>query len=115
MKQTPTLIEISLPEDCRFINHDFYEYDPENSFNEKYSLLYLNEDLFQCVFPEQNLIIDIGWFGDKTLNLGEFRIHVIMNENWDFPFQVIHSKSVTEVKELLMKILKYYSNKEFKI
>ena len=105
--------EISIPEDCRIINHDFYTYDPLNAFNEADSYKYLNEDIFQCVFPEQNLIVDVGWFGDIPSNRGEFRIHIIINENWDFPFNVIHSKSVEEVKELLHKIFKYYSKKEF--
>lgn len=106
-----TLQEILLPEDCRIINHDFYTYDPFNEFNEADSLQYLNEDIFQCVFPAQNLIIDIGWYGNIATNQGEFRIHVIINENWDFPFNVIHSKSVDEAKEVLLKILKYYDTK----
>ena len=82
-----------------------------NEFNEADSLQYLNEDIFQCVFPAQNLIIDIGWYGNVATNQGEFRIHVIINENWDFPFNVIHSKSVDEAKEVLLKILKYYDTK----
>jgi len=110
-----TLQHIELPEDCRIINHDFYTYNPLKNFNEADSFEYLSEDIFQCVFPDQNLIIDIGWYGDLATNQGEFRIHVIMNENWDYPFNVIHSKSVDEVKELLLKIFKYYSTKEYKL
>ncbi len=100
---------IDFPLDCRVINNDFYSYDPTNSFNEADSAKYLNEDLLQCSFPEEDMIIDLGWYGDVIANKGEFRIYIIQNENWEVPFNVIHSKSVEETKDLLTKILQYYT------
>ena len=104
--------EIDFPLDCKIINHDFYTYDPVNSFSEAHSLNYLNEDLLQCSFPLDDMIIDLGWYGELTSNRGEFRIYIIINENWDFPSNVIHSKSPDETKELLTKILHYYTRTE---
>ena len=103
------LQEIKFPEDCRIIQHDFYTYDPQNSFNEAHSLKYLNEDLLQCSFPEEDMIIDLGWYGDIIANKGEFRIILIENGNWEIPFNTILSKSADEVKTLINKILEYYT------
>jgi len=106
--------EINFPSDCRVVNNDFYTYDPEFSFDEADSRKYLNEDLLQCAFPAEDMIIDLGWYGDSIGNKGEFRIYLIQNENWEIPFNVIHSKSVEETKSLLYKILEYYTSTDFK-
>lgn len=106
--------EIDFPVDCKIITHDFYTYDPVNSFTEADSLKYLNEDLFQCSFPIDHVIIDLGWYGDLISNQGEFRIQVIQHENWDMPFNTLYSKSTEEVKTILNKILQYYSRKKNK-
>ena len=101
--------EIEFPLDCVVINNDFYNYDPVNSFNEADSLKYLNEDLLQCSFPENNLIIDLGWYGDIKSNKGQFRIYIIQHENWEMPFNVIHPKSLEETINALNKILAYFT------
>mgnify|MGYP006175114511 CR=1 FL=1 len=106
------ICEIDFPEDCTVVRNDFYDYDPARSFNESDSVKYLDEDLLQCSFPEDNMIIDLGWYGDVTSNKGEFRINLIHHENWEIPLNTIHSKSPEEVKSLLTKILQYYSRIE---
>lgn len=106
------LQEIEFPQDCRVIRHVFHSYDPVNSFNEDDSFSYLSEDLLQCSFPIDNIVIDLGWYGELTSSKGEFRIYVILNENWDFPSNIIYSKSPEETKGLLTKILMYYTRTE---
>ncbi len=106
------LQKMNFPVDCKVMNHDFYDYDPLNSFSETESIKYLNEDLLQCEFPKENIIIDLGWYGNIKTNQGEFRIYIIQNENWEIPFNVIYSKSVEETKEYLDKILQYYTHIE---
>ena len=103
--------DINFPEDCQIVNHDFYDYNPVDAYNKPNSLKYLNEDLLQCSFPEDEVIIDLGWYGDVITNKGEFRIYIIQNENWEIPFNIIHSKSADETKGLLIKILDYYTRK----
>jgi hypothetical protein len=104
--------EISFPSDCTVIAHDFYNYDPLNSFHIGESLKYLNEDLLQCEFEEEEMIIDLGWYGDIDSNKGEFRIYLIKDGNWELPFNIIHTKSVEEAKDFLIKILEYYTHNE---
>lgn len=104
--------KINFPLDCSIINNDFHAYDPLHSFNEADSLKYLNEDLLQCLFVKDDLIIDVGWYGDISANKGEFRIYIIENENWEIPFNIIYSKSAEETKNLLIKILHYYTRTE---
>ena len=101
--------KINFPDDCKIINNDFYDYDPVNAFNISDSSKYLNEDLLQCSFPEDDLVIDLGWYGDVNTNKGEFKIQIIKLQNWEIPFNVIHSKSTKEVKSILTKILQYYT------
>jgi hypothetical protein len=110
-----TLQEINHPSDCIIIHHELFDYNPLVDFSEEKSLEYLHEDLFQCRFPEQFLLIDAGWYGNPKTNEGEFRIHTIVNENWDYPFNVIHTKSVKEVPQIIMKIMKHFTDKVFMI
>ena len=106
------LQNINFPTDCEIVRHNFHNYDPVNSFSEENNFEYLGEDLLQCSFPEESMIIDLGWYGDLIANKGEFRIHNIQNENWEVPANVIHSKSVEEITNLLNKILDYYTSIE---
>ncbi|MBL4746457.1 MAG: hypothetical protein JKY08_08820 [Flavobacteriaceae bacterium] len=101
--------KIKVPEDCNIIVNEFYNYDPKKAFTEADNYRYLSEDLFQCAFPEEGLIIDLGWYGDLKTNTGEFKIDIILKENWEIPMHTIYSNSVREIKELLLKILDYYS------
>lgn len=102
--------EINFPDNCVVINHDFHTYDPLNSYTESDNLDYLHEDLLQCKFPEDDILIDLGWYGNIADNKGEFQIQIIKNENWEMPLNTSYSKSVIEIKEILDKILLYYSN-----
>jgi len=102
--------KINVPLDCTIIANNFYNYDPQKDFKEADNYRYLNEDLFQCAFPTENLIIDLGWYGNLKENTGEFKINIIQKENWEIPMHTIYSSSVTEVKELLQKVLDYYSS-----
>lgn len=106
---------LQTPKDCVILHHEFYNYEPAESFEESLSIQYLSENLFQCYFPNEHLKIDLGWYGDIIQNKGEFRIQIIVNENWEHPFQVIYSKSAAETKGLILNILKYYSSQEFEI
>ena len=103
------LQEITIPENCEIKEHEFYTYDPLNAFARLNSLKYLNENLFQCYFPEEDIIIDLGWYGDAVANDGEFRIQVIKNEYWDNPVKVFNSTSIDEIKNLLIKIMEFYA------
>ena len=109
------LQEIQIPTDCRIIHHEFYTYEPETEIEEELNHKYLSENLFQCIFPEHHLKIDLGWYGNYSSRSGEFRIQLIVNENWEHPFNTIYSKSAMEVKELLHNIFNYYSSFEFDV
>ena len=100
---------IDFPADCEVINHVFSDYEPSVSHNLVDSVIYLSEDLLQCAYPADDLIIDLGWYGDIKSGKGEFRILIIKNENWEIPSNTIHSKSALEVKDLINKILAYYT------
>ena len=104
------LHKINFPKDCELIHHEFHSYDPQNSFTEADSIKYLHEDLLQCYFEEDNLIIDLGWYGNLKENRGEFKIQLIKDENWEIPFEVICSKSMEDIMTYLLKILKYYTS-----
>lgn len=103
------LQEINFPKDCIIVKNCFHNYDPITSWTEEDNFEYLSEDLLQLSFPDENLIIDLGWYGDLITNKGEFRIYIIQDENWEVPVNVIHSKSVIEITGLLHKILEYYT------
>ena len=102
--------KIYFPADCEIIHHEFYNYEPATSFTEVNNLQYLNEDLLQCAFTEDEITIDLGWYGDAKTNKGGFQIQIIESENWEVPLNVIHSKSAEETKNFLNRILQPYTH-----
>lgn len=105
-----TLYKLDFPSDCNVIQHDFYEYDPSVTFNLEHSIEFLKEDLLQCSFPKDDLIIDLGWYGDVKSNKGQFKILIIKNENWETPANALHSNSSAEAINILKKILLFYTS-----
>ena len=59
-----SLQKIDFPSDCIITRHNFHNYDPQNDFSEESNFDYLSEDLLQCSFPEERIIVDLGWYGD---------------------------------------------------
>jgi hypothetical protein len=99
------LIELDVPESFMVVNHAFYDYDPTSEFSEIENLMYLNEDLFQANFDENELILDLGWYGDVRKNKGDFVVKLIQNNHWDAPVVEIPSKSLAEAHEILSKTM----------
>ena len=100
-----SLQEIEIPDSFKLVKHDFYVYDPTVDFSEIENLMYLNEDLFQVLYAENDLIIDLGWYGDVRTNKGQFQLKLVQNNHWDNPISVIHASSLTEATEILNRTL----------
>lgn len=97
--------EVIIPESFVLVKHDFFAYDPTSEFDEIENLLYLNEDLFQVSYPENDLIVDLGWYGDVRKNEGDFVMKLVQNNHWDEPVSTIHAKSLEEATEILNRTL----------
>lgn len=98
-------LEFDIPDSFVVVKHDFFAYDPSTEFNEIENLLYLNEDLFQARFDENELIIDLGWYGDVRKNAGHFELKLIQHNHWDDPISTIPAKTLDEATEILVRTL----------
>ena len=96
---------LKIPTGCKIIKNEFTTYNPETEYTEEKNLFYLWEDLLQIGFEYSNLIIDLGWYGEISSNIGEFRILVIENQNWENPLKVVKSKSQENITKKLDKLL----------
>ena len=100
------LHSLQIPTGFKIVKNEFYNYDPETEFNKEDSFYCLQEDILQFEF--NNLVIDLGWYGDTETNDGNFRLVVIFDSNWDEPLKKIVSKSgiaiKNELNNLLMKL-----------
>lgn len=103
--------KISVPKGFKIVRNEFYMYNPEKEYSEVLSLYYLQEDLLQITNEENNIIIDLGWYGNISTNNGEFIILVIKDLNWDNPEQEITSKSASEIYTKILELLHTYSRK----
>jgi hypothetical protein len=99
------LQELTIPESFVVIKHDFYAYDPSSEFSEIENLMYLNEDLFQATFDENELILDLGWYGNVRKNDGSFVMKLIQYNHWDAPVVEIPSKTLKQATEVLVKTM----------
>jgi hypothetical protein len=87
------LQDLNIPLGCKIVKNDFTTYNPDTDFSEERNFFYLTEDLLQIEFVSQNLIIDLGWYGDLSTNQGIFKIYIIENMDWDNPLRIEESKS----------------------
>jgi hypothetical protein len=106
------LQKFTLPENCKIVKNNFSTYDPEKEYSEEKNLLYLTEDLLQIEVGNQNLIIDLGWYGEIHGNQGEFKLFVIKNQDWEKPLVTESSKSQKSITKKLENILKELCHKE---
>lgn len=101
---------ISVPAGFKIARNEFYIYDPEKDYTEALNLYYLQEDLLQITNEENNITIDLGWYGEVHSNNGEFKIYVIKDMDWENPEQEIESKSATEIYKILNDVVNSINN-----
>jgi hypothetical protein len=106
------LQKFTIPENCRIIRNNFSTYDPEKEYSEEKNILYLTEDLLQIEVGNQNLLIDLGWYGEIHSNQGEFKLFVIKNQDWENPLVTESSKSQKIITKKFENILKDLCNKK---
>lgn len=77
------------------IKDDFISFDI--SLNKQTSELY--EDMFQAQ-ASNNVILDIGWYGETEGLKGKFVLYLIKDQDWENPLLKISTQD--------LNILKYY-------
>lgn len=102
------LQQLLIPNHCKILKNSFSTYDPEIDYSEEKNLFYLTEDLLQIEF--ENLILDLGWYGEISTNEGEFKIYLIQNQDWENPIIKKSSKYQKVIKETLEEILASFKN-----
>ncbi|NRA12913.1 MAG: hypothetical protein HRT57_13235 [Crocinitomicaceae bacterium] len=107
------LIEIEIPDSFNLVSHEFYNYDPKTDFSEIENLMYLNEDLFQATFEENDLIVDFGWYGNVKKNDGQFMLKLIQNNQWDNPVTTIPSSCLDQAIDILERTMMAIHNGVF--
>lgn len=105
MTATKELIEIDIPAKYRIMKHRFHNYDPATEFSEDLSFEYLSEDLFQVKHRDNEITIDLGWYGDLITNEVEFAVRVILKTNWESPITTMYSKSQPEIATILQRTI----------
>ena len=96
---------IEIPVSFVIEHNDFYAYDPSVDYSIEDNFKYLKEDLLQVIHIPTQLIIDLGWYGSKTENKGEFVLQIISNNYWDVPVSKLLAVSQVDILETLKKTL----------
>ena len=91
------LQDLKIPSGYNIEFNSFFTYDPESEYSEKDNIMYLSEDLFQCVYQPKKIIVDLGWYGEIHSNDGEFKIYVVANQDWDNPLRTVKAKSLSKI------------------
>jgi hypothetical protein len=99
------LQKLEIPDSFTLVHHDFYAYDPAKEYQFEANVHYLGEDLFQVIHEPTQLVVDLGWYGNRTENKGGFVLNVIRNEFWDEPVSKIHETSQKQIAEVLNRTL----------
>lgn len=75
-------------------------------FTEDLNLFYLQEDLLQLNNELDNLVIDLGWYGDVSTNEGQFKLYQIKDGDWDNPELEICTEDSEEAYSQLLNMIK---------
>lgn len=68
---------IPIPSGFKLVRNEFYQYNPKMEFTQDLNLFYLQEDLLQLHNELDNLVIDLGWYGDVLTNEGQFKPQLV--------------------------------------
>ena len=83
----------------------FYDYDPSQDFDSQQHETYLREDLLQLKYEAEELVIDLGWYGEPQAKEGYFQLLLLRGLHWDQPLVRITSKSLKEITAKLESLL----------
>jgi hypothetical protein len=87
----------------------FIEMDPQELIDDDDENWWeFNEDLLQLENSDKNLILDLGWYGERNLKSGFFKINLIHNLNWDNPLVEFISKKKDEIIDKIEEYMKSY-------
>ena len=89
-------------------NDGLYELDPmgDITFDSECSSFF-KEDMLQLENSDQKLVLDIGWYPEGNLAIGEYCMVLVKNQNWDnpiFTFRTRHRLGlVAEIERILAR------------
>ena len=89
--------------------NSFIELDPQELIDDDDENWWeFNEDLLQLENSDKNLILDLGWYGERNLNSGFFKINLIQNFNWEKPLVEFISKEKNEIIDKIEECMNSY-------
>ncbi len=65
----------------------------------------LSEDLLQIEFPNQNLLIDVGWYNPFKTKQGVFRLVIIQNMDWEKPLFKQNFRKINTLKQKISQLI----------
>ena len=96
---------IPIPSWFKLVRNEFYQYNPKMESTEDLNLFYLQEDLLQLHNELDNLVIDLGWYGDVSTNEGQFKLYQIKDCDWDNPESQICTSDAEEAYSQLLNMI----------
>ena len=55
-----------------------YDYDPSQDYDPQEHAYYLSEDLLQLKYEAEELVIDLGWYGEPQEKEGFFQLLLLL-------------------------------------
>lgn len=109
MEPEPTtehrLQPLRIPSGFKIEWNEFYGYDPSTAYDENDHLHYLTEELLQLKYHQEELVVDLGWYGDTSRREGYFQLLLLRGLRWEAPLVRITSPSLTQITDKLEDLI----------
>jgi hypothetical protein len=96
---------LRIPSGFKIEWNEFYAYDPSTEYDEKDHLHYLTEELLQLKYHQEELVVDLGWYGDTSRREGYFQLLLLRGLRWEEPLVRITSPSLTQITDKLEDLI----------
>lgn len=82
------------------IAFDDFHIDARRALHEQ--LDELKEDLIQVDYPDQRLLLDVGWYPSFSAD-GRFLVQLIKQQDWHSPMLRLEAHDLTGLRECILK------------
>lgn len=91
------------------IVYNSYEIDEHTPFDRQE--IELNEDLILVKFPEQQILLDVGWWPAGNPQ-GHFVVTVAQDQDWESQFLQLEACDVSSLRAAIANAVKFINNRK---
>jgi hypothetical protein len=91
------------------VTYSSYEVDEHTPFH--LQEFELRQDLIQVEFPEQKVVLDVGWYPELCPE-GHFAVFVVQDHDWESPLLLLEARDVPSLRAAIADAVKFINSRK---